>query len=353
MTDRATHRDDSAAEQDDRTGGAPDRPTDLSKRSWSRSVRRAVGQIKADELTDRAAALTYYGVQAIFPGALVLVSVLGLAGSSTTQTLVDNIGQVAPGAVKSFTEKVITTAQAGRGQAGIGAIIGLVLALWSASAYVAAFMRSSNAIYGIGEGRPIWKTAPVRLVVTVATVIGLVAGMIIVVVTGSVARQVGQLIGAGSTAVTVWGIVKWPVLLVLVAAMLALLYWASPNVRQPRFRWLTPGAGLAVVIWMIASAAFALYVAYFASYNKTYGSLAGIIVFLIWLWITNLAILLGAEVDAELEHERALAEGLPADADSFVIPRDTAKLDDEQTRVAEETVRARQQSPNIDHDEKG
>lgn len=326
---------DRRSESADPHGVRPRGPADLPRRSWQRTLHRAVQQIGPDELTDRAAALTYYGVLAIFPGALVLVSILGLLGKSTTQTLIDNVGQVAPGAVKSFTQKVIDTAQSGRGTAGVAAIVGIVLALWSASGYVGAFMRCSNAIYGIGEGRPIWKTAPVRVAVTLATVVGLVASLVIVVVTGSVARQAGQLVGVGSTAVTAWSIAKWPVLLIIVAAMLALLYWASPNVKQPRFRWLSPGAGLAVLIWLVASALFAVYVANFASYNKTYGSLAGIIVFLVWLWITNLAVLLGAEFDAELEHERAIQTGLPPDTEPFVIPRDTRKLDDEQTHAVD------------------
>jgi membrane protein len=277
----------------------------------------------------------------MFPGLLVLVSILGLLGHSTTQTLIDNLGQIAPGSVKSFLQTIITNSQKQKSTAGIAGIVGLVLALWSASAYVAAFMRSANAVYGIGEGRPIWKTAPTRLLITLFTVIGLVAGLVIVVATGSVATQIGKALGIGSTAVTVWEIVKWPVLLIIFVLILAMLYGAGPNVKHGGVKWLSPGAVLAVVIWLIASGLFAFYVANFASYNKTYGSLAGVIVFLVWLWISNVAILLGVEFDAELEHERALHEGVHPDTEVFAVPKDTRKLDDDETRNAKTTTAVR------------
>lgn len=196
-------------------------------------------------------------------------------------------------------------------------------------------MRASNRVYGIPEGRPIWRTAPTRLGVTIFTVICMVAGTVIVVISGSLADKVGSALGIGSTAVTVWQIAKWPVLLLIFVLMLAVLYAASPNVRH-KFRWVTPGAAVAVVAWLILSGVFAVYVANFASYNKTYGSLAGVIVFLVWLWLSNLAILFGLELDAELEHEKALHEGLPEQAEMFAIPKDTRKFDDEQTQEAEQ-----------------
>jgi membrane protein len=316
-------------------------PTDLPKKSWVSVLKRAVGQIKEDELTDRAAALTYYGVQAIFPGLLVLVSILGLLGHSTTQTLIDNLGQVAPGSVKSFIQTIISNSQKQKATAGIAGIVGIVLALWSASGYVSAFMRSANAVYGIGEGRPIWKTAPTRLLITLFTVVALVVGLVIVVATGSIATQIGKTLGIGSSLITVWEIAKWPVLLVIFIAVLAVLYGAGPNVKHGGVKWISPGAVLAVVIWLIASALFAFYVANFSSYNKTYGSLATVIVFLVWLWISNLAILLGVEFDAELEHERALHEGVHPDTELFAIPKDTRKLDDDDTQQAENTTAIR------------
>jgi membrane protein len=307
----------------------PQKPTDLSKKAYRDVLRRVRQQIKHDNLTDRAAALTYFGVLALFPALLVLVSAVGLLGHSTTQSLLDNIGQVAPGGVKTFLAQVIKQAQ-DRGTAGVAGIIALVVGFWSASGYIAAFMRAANAIYNVDEGRPVWKTAPVRLAVTAAigVLIALSAGM--VVVTGRIAEQVGRALGIGHTAVVVWDILKWPVLLVLVSVMISLLYWACPNVKQPGFRWITPGGVLAVLIWIVASGAFAVYVAFSGSYNKTYGSLATVIIFLVWLWITNLAILLGAEFNAETEHQRAIEGGLPADVEPYVEVRDTKKLDDQQ-----------------------
>ena len=332
---------------------APGSPTKLPRRSWFGVLRRAAKQIKPDELPDRAAALTYYGVQAVFPGVLVLVSVVGLLGRGTADDLIKNLGTIAPGSVSDFLRTVIENAQRQKSAAGILGVLGIVLALWSASAYVAAFMRAANRIYAMPEGRPIWKTAPVRIGVTLFTVVCLVVGMVIVVATGSLAEHIGDALGLGSTAVLVWEIAKWPVLLMIFALMLAVLYLAAPNVRHGGFRWLSPGAALAVVIWLIASGLFAVYVANFGSYNKTYGALAGVIVFLVWLWISNLAILLGAEFDAELERERALREGLSEDQEPFAIPKDTRKLDPEQTVAAEQAAAVRQQARLNPPDESG
>jgi membrane protein len=321
--------------------GVPAAPSDISSAGWRSILRRTLKEFKHDDVTDRAAALTYYGVLAIFPGVLVLISILGLVGQATAQKLLDNLGQVAPGGVNSFLRTVIGQVQGKSGAASIGAIVGLAIALWSASGYVAAFMRASNAIYDVDEGRPIWKTAPVRLGVTLLLVVMLVASAVMVIVTGPVASQVGHAIGIGNTAVTVWNIAKWPVLLVLVSLMISLLYWACPNVKQPGFKWITPGGVLAVLIWLIASGLFAVYVAFSGSYNKTYGTLATVIVFLVWLWITNIAILLGAEFNAESQRERAMAGGLPSDVEPFAELRDTRKLDDVQSERVEEADRAR------------
>ena len=204
-------------------------------------------------------------------------------------------------------------------------IVGIAGAIWSASGYVAAFMRASNQIYDIPEGRPFWMTIPVRLAVTIAMVFLLALSAVAVVVTGGLAGQVGKLLGVGGSAVQVWDIAKWPVLLLVVSFMFSILYWASPNVKHPGFRWLTPGGVLAVGLWVIASGLFALYVANFASYNKTYGALAGVIIFLVWLWLSNVAILLGAEFNAELERARVIEAGHPADEEPFVEPRRAPK----------------------------
>jgi membrane protein len=289
-------------------------------------LRRTVREFKEDNLTDWAAALTYYGILSIFPALLALVSLLGLIGQSATQPLIDNVGAVAPGAAKQIFTSAVQNLQKSQGSAGILFFVGLGAAIWSASAYVAAFMRASNAIYEVGEGRPIWKTLPVRVGVTIVTLVLLAISALAVVITGPLAKQVGNVLGIGSAAVTAWDIAKWPVLLLIVSFMFALLYWAAPNVKHPKFRWVTPGGVLAVVLWLVASAAFAFYVSNFGSYNKTYGSLGGVIVFLIWLWISNVVILLGAEFNAELERGRQIEAGQPEHKEPFLAPRDTRKL---------------------------
>lgn len=319
------------------TDAEPDSPTDLSKPSLLAVVKRAGQQFKEDQLTDLAAALTYYAVLAIVPGLIVLLSILGLLGQDTTNQVVGQVEALAPGSAAEFVKTLITQAQANRTGAGFGAILGLLVALWSASGYVAAFMRASNSVYDIGEGRPIWKTLPVRLGVTVFAVIVLVVSAIIVVVSGPVARQLGDAIGVGDTAVTVWSIAKWPVLLILISLLLAVLFWASPNAKQGGIKWISPGGVIAVLLWLLASAVFAIYVANFSSYDKTYGSLAGVVIFLVWMWISNIAILLGLEINAELDHGKAIEEGVPPDVEPFAVPRDTRKLDDDQRAQAKET----------------
>jgi membrane protein len=301
---------------------APDQPTDLPRSALPGVFKRTLREFKRDNLTDLAAALTYYGVLAIFPMVIVIVSILGLIGRSATQPLIDNLGQVAPGPAKQIFTSAIHNVQSGKGTAGVLFVVGLAAALWSASGYIAAFMRASNVVWDVEEGRPIWKTLPIRLGVTLVVVVLLTVSAIAVLFTGGLATQAGKVLGIGSTAVTVFDIVKWPVMLLVVSLILAILYYAAPNVRQPGVRWVSPGSILAVLVWIIASAAFAFYVASFASYNKTYGALGGIVVFLVWLWITNVVILLGAELNAELERGRQIEAGHPADREPFLPARD-------------------------------
>ncbi|MPY61747.1 YihY/virulence factor BrkB family protein [Streptomyces spongiae] len=324
--DRAAGPDEEVERQ------APEEPTQLSKRSWRAVLKRTVREFQDDELTDRAAALTYYGVLSLFPALLVLVSILGLAGQSATDQVLDNLQKLAPGAVRDILSDAVRQLQGGGGVGSVMAVVGLILAVWAASGYVGAFIRSANVVYDIPEGRPVWKVLPVRVGVTVALLVLTGISAVIVVFTGGLARDVGEALGIGDTALTVWSYVKWPVLVILVTIMIALLYWAAPNVKGRGFKWITPGSVLALLIWMIASAGFALYVANFASYNKTYGTLAGVIIFLVWLWISNIAILLGLEFDAELARQRAVVGGHPEDKEPYVPPRDTQAWSEEDQR---------------------
>ncbi len=304
----------------------PESPTQLRGKGLFAAIKRTFKQFSTDNLSDWAAALTYYGVLSIFPAALVLISLVGLLGPNGKTTVKNSIHDIVGNAqIESLTNTVLNQIS-NQSAAGFAAVIGIVLAFWSASGYVAAFMRASNAVYDVPEGRPIWKTLPIRVGVTAVVGVMLVASAVILVVSGKLAEVVGRLLHLGSVAVTVWSIAKWPVLIILISLMFAILYWASPNAKTGGFRWVSPGGLFAVVLWLIVSAAFALYLATFANYSKTYGSLGSVIAFLVWLWISNIAILLGAELDAELERGRAIAAGHPPDDEPFLQLRDDRKI---------------------------
>ena len=301
---------------------APGTPAALPPGRWWETLKRTVLEFRADGLTDWAAALTYYGVLAIFPGLIALVSILGLAGTSATDPLLENLEQLAPGPANEILTGAIEEIAASRDTAGIAFVLGLLGALWSASGYLGAFARASNAIYEVEEGRPAWKLRPQQVGLTLVLIVLLALLAIGIVVSGPVAKEVGNVIGAGDAAVTAWGIAKWPAIALVVVGILAILFYAAPNVRQPGFRWITPGGLLTLAAWLAASAGFALYVSNFASYNATYGSIAGVIVFLVWLWVSNLALLLGAELNAELERSRELEAGVPEERTITLPPRD-------------------------------
>ena len=302
---------------------APSGPLKLRARSWLDVLKRTAKEFQEDQLTDLAAGLTYYAVLAIFPALIALISILGLVGSSATDPLIENVEALAPGPAQEILVDAIRQISSTQA-AGLGLILGLVGALWSASGYVGGFARASNRIYEVEEGRPFWKLRPLQIAITVVMIMLLAACALAVVVTGPLAREVGDVVGAGDTAVTIWDVAKWPVILLAVITMMSVLFWTAPNVKHPGFRWITPGGIVAVLLWLAASLLFALYVANFASYNATYGSIAGVIVFLVWLWITNVAILFGAELNAELERERELAAGVPEKETIALEPRDPA-----------------------------
>jgi membrane protein len=310
---------------DNGRGDVPEGPTDLGRRGWVTVVKRTVKEFREDNLTDWAAALTYYGVLALFPALIALVSVVGLLGQSTVDSLVTNIREI-PGAggAKKIIINAIHDISGRKSAASLAFGLGLGLALWSASSYVGAFMRASNAIYEKDEGRPFYKLRPVQVGVTLLMVVLITLSVAAIVVTGPVTKQVGKAVGLGNTGRTIFDIAKWPVILLVVSFMFSLLYYAAPNVKHPGFKWITPGGVLAVVVWLIASAAFALYVRFFPN-NKTYGSFGGVIVFLTWLWISNIALLLGQEMNAELERQRELEAGLPAEKEIQLPPRTVPK----------------------------
>jgi membrane protein len=327
---------DSAEDGRKRSGRRPEGPAHARKGSLFQTLKRTLTEFSEDNLTDWAAALTYYGVLSMFPALIALVSIVGLVfdPQEIIRTLTDIVGQLGPATAIDTFRGPIEQVASSQSTAGIALIFGVVVALWSGSGYVGAFMRASNVIYEVEEGRPIWKLRPLQMVVTLIMILLLAIAAISVIVTGPLASAVGSAVGLGDTAVTVWNIAKWPVLVVLVALMIALLYYSSPNAKLGGFKRVLPGALFAVVIWAIASALFALYVANFGSYNKTYGTLGGVVGFLVWLWITNVAILLGAELNAERERTRQLAEGVPEAERELQLEERSEPKESKRTRTA-------------------
>jgi membrane protein len=339
-TDKRADDDKDGKAGKGRAEDKPDSLGDVKKPSWIYVLRRTMREFSKDQCTDLAAALTYYSVLALFPALIAVLSLVGLfnQGPSTVKTIIKVLSQI--GVSSPTLEKTITQLSNTPG-AGLALIIGLATALWSASGYVGSFGRAMNRVYEVGEGRPVWKLRPVMLLVTLVTVVLAALVAVGLVVSGPAAQAVGDAVGLGSTAVTVWNIAKWPVMLVIVVLIVALLYYATPNVKQPKFKWISVGAVVAIVVWIIASAAFGFYVSRFSSYNKTYGALAGVIVFLLWLWITNLALLFGAELDAELERGRQLQAGQPAEETLQLPPRDTRNIEKAEAKQEKDVERGR------------
>ncbi|GAA5107287.1 YihY/virulence factor BrkB family protein [Alloalcanivorax gelatiniphagus] len=347
MTHRGQSEESTTAEREQTApppdaAGKPDSPGDLDKPTWGYVLRKTVREFMDDQCTDLAAALTYYAVLAMFPAAIAMLSLVGLVGQQqqTVDTLLQIMRDIGASSAADTLEPTLTQLASSRG-AGLALVIGLATALWSASGYVGAFGRGMNRIYEIEEGRPIWKLRPTMLLVTLVTVVLAAVVALGLILTGPAAEAVGKAIGLESTAVTIWSIAKWPVLLAVVVLIVALLYYATPNVKQPKFRWISIGAIVAIVVWIVASAAFGFYVANFSSYDKTYGSLAGVIAFLLWLWITNLALLFGAELDAEMERGRQLQSGIAAEEEIQLPPRDTRKSDKAAAKEKEDIERGR------------
>jgi membrane protein len=307
---------------DDVRKAGPDHPGKLPKRSWGATLKRTFSEFKDDNITDWAAALTYYGLLSLFPAIIAMVSIVGLVFSpqEITRVLTDTLSSLGPKSAIDTFKGPINQVTGSKGSAGLGLIVGLALALWSASGYVGAFSRASNAIYERDEGRGFFKLRPVQLFVTLILVMLAALVVVALIVSGPLASAIGGAVGLSSTAVTAWNIAKWPVMLVVIMFMLAVLYYASPNAKQPKMKWISPGAVVAVIVWIVASGLFALYVAKFSSYNKTYGTLGGVISFLVWLWITNIAVLFGHELDAEIEREREIQAGVPGAHEDIQLP---------------------------------
>jgi membrane protein len=317
-----------AASQQPSESATPENPTDVKRHGWWATAKRAFAEFRADDMMTWAAALTYYAVLSLFPALIALVSLIGVFGKQpdTTNSLLDIIGSIAPPATIDALRPLVEGLVSNKSGAGALLSFGLVAAIWSASGYIGAFFKASNAIYEVEEGRKFYKLRPIQLGLTVLFLIVVSFGMVVFVASGSIVDSIAGIVGLGDTAVTVWTYAKWPVLGIVVAAMLALLYWAAPNVKQPKLRWMTPGGAVGLLVLVLASALFALYVKNFNSAGDTYGALAAVPIGLTWLWICNLALLFGAEFDAELERQRRIEGGMrPVDAEPFLPPREEPK----------------------------
>lgn len=321
----------------------PDSPADVTKPSWKYIARKTLREFTSDQCPDLAAGLTYYSVLSLFPALLALVSLLGIFGQpeKTTAALLDIVQGIAPGSTVDMIRQPVEELTRSPA-AGFALVIGLATALWSASGYVGAFGRAMNRIYEIDEGRGFVKLRGTMLGVTLLAVVivALLAAML--VISGPVAEAVGGVLGLGGVFLTVWNIAKWPVIVLLVIVIIAVLYYATPNVRQPKIRWMSIGSFIALMAFVLASLGFGFYVANFSSYDKTYGAIGGVIVMLLWLWILNMSLLFGAEFDAEMERGRQLQAGIEAEETIQLPPRDTKKSDKLQEKEEDDIRRGRE-----------
>jgi len=299
-----------------------------AKSGWWATIKRTATEFQEDNLSDWAAALTYYGLLSLFPALIAMVSLIGIFGDprSTTDSLTEIITEIGPASAAETFKGPIESITESSGTAGLAFVLGLAAALWSASGYTGAFMRASNIIYETPEGRPFWKLRPLQILVTLVMIVMMTLLAVSLVLTGPVVSAVAEPLGIGSTAVSIWNVAKWPVMVLVFLLMLALLYYASPNVKLRGFKWVTPGSLVAIVVWIVASALFAFYVSNFGSYDKTYGTLGGMIALLVWFWISNLAILFGHQLNAERERSLEIEEGRPrAEREIQLEPRDEPK----------------------------
>jgi membrane protein len=302
----------------------PEGPWHLPADAWPATLRRTGRQFMEDNLIQWAGSLAFFMALSLFPSLLALVSVLGLIGAPAIEPLIQNLGELAPSTARDIALDGLRAVQDNGGGAGLALVIGLLVALWSASAYVGAFIPAANVVWEMRDERPLWSKLRVRVGLTLLLLFLIALIGLTVVLTGPIAREIGGIVGLGDEAVDVWDIAKWPFLGCAVMVLIGTLYWVAPNVRHPGWRWITPGSVLALLVWIIASLGFTFYVSNFGSYNETYGGIGGVLVFLLWLWLTNIAILLGAELNAEIARTRAIEAGMrPEDKTPFLPPKET------------------------------
>jgi membrane protein len=323
--------------------GKPSSPMDVHRRSWKFVVKKVAREFVVDTCYDIAASLTFYALLALIPAVMAVVSLVSILGSKDEAVgvvLEVTEAVVSPEAAHMLSDAIDQLAESS--VAGVALVIGLLLTIWAGARYVAAFGRGMNRMYRVSEGRRLWTLKPLQILVTIVAMILVAAAIVLVTVSGSVARALGDALGLGEAVLIAWSILRWPVLVFVVILVVALLYYFAPNVKQPRFRWMSLGAAIALVVLVIASAGFGLYVTRFSDYDRVYGSLAGVIIFLLWVWIANMALLVGAEFDAEVERVRELQAGIPAEAQVQLPLRDASRIAKDVRRESEDVAEARQ-----------
>ncbi len=338
MEDESALRDTEVKEHtapDPEHPAKPDSPTDITPLTWKYVLTRAAAEFQRDEATDVAAALTYFAVLSLFPGLLAVVSLLGVfgQGEATVDWILGFMGANAPVELTSLLEDPIRQLTSGEGS-GLALVTGILGALWAASAYVGAFARAMNRVYEVREGRPFWKMRPMQLMVTLTIVLTVMTVMGAFLLSGELGRELGRSIGLGEQIATVASWLAWPLAVVAGVVILAVLYYFTPNVQQPKFRWISVGAVVALLGMGLAAAGFTFYVSNFASYNATYGTIGSVIVLLLGLWIMSNVMLFGAELDAELERGRQLQAGIVAEESIQLPPRDTRQIDKRRSKNA-------------------
>jgi membrane protein len=297
-------------------------PAALPRASWADTLKRTLRKSKDDKINHWGAALTYYAVLSLFPALLVMVSLVGLFGdpARVTKVLTDTVSELGPSTAAKTFQAPIESITSNRGGAGIVLVVSIAGALWAASGYVSAFTDASNTIYQVEENRPFWKLKPIQLAVTFVLILMAALVALALVLSGPVVGALGGALGISDSVLSAWRYAKWPAMIVLVVAIFGFLYYTTPNAKVSGVRWVSGGAVVALVAWIVASIAFAIYVSNFGSYNKTYGALGGVVVFLLWLWLTNLAILLGAEFNAETERAKQLHVGVAGAERELQLP---------------------------------
>lgn len=336
----------------------PENPTNVSKRSWKYVFKRSLAEFTQDGCTDLAASLTYFTVLSVFPGLLAVVSLLGVfgQGQQTAEAITGFLSGRVPEELNTLLEPTITNLTEATGAGIVALVIGVASGLWTASGYVGAFSRAMNRVYDVSEGRTFIKHKASMLAVTLFVVVTVVLIFLMVLLSGGIAQTLGDAIGLGETTVTVWNIAKWPVVLLLLILLVAVLYYATPNVQQPKFKWVSPGAIFAIIGVIIAGVAFSIYATQFASQADTYGVIGGVILGLLGIWIFNNVLLFGAEIDAELQRGRELEAGLPSEEMLHLPPRDVkavTKALEKHEKMVDEGRKVRLANETVDYSKDG